>query len=433
MEALVVGGGRPLYGEVDIGGAKNAALPILAATVIHGGKYRIRRCPDITDVELAGEIIAALGGRAYRQKDALLVDTTDVCRWRIPGHLMRKMRASVLFLGALLARFGKAELTMPGGCPLGRRPIDLHLQALAQMGAEVMLTEQEIHCRADRLHGGTVSLPFPSVGATENVLLAAMSAHGTVELLGGAQEPEIADLAEFLREMGGDVEGCDGRWIVRGRSSLHGASHEVLPDRIETATYLCAAAGCGGKIEVKNTCGDLLLPVLEALERSGCKINCSENSIGLEAPERLHAPGHVETAPYPGFPTDAQAILMAALLRMEGTCCFSEGIFESRFGHVSQMQRLGAEICCGGCTACVTGVPRLRGAIVEGCDLRATAALIIAALQAEGKSTVFGLKHLDRGYNNPEKNLRNLGADIVRWGLPDACNNSTGNFCCHGV
>lgn len=417
MEALVIGGGRPLYGEVEIGGAKNAVLPVLAATVIHGGKYCIQNCPDITDVALAAEIIAALGGNAYRQGTTLLVDTAGVCRWRIPAHLMMKMRASVLFLGALLARFGKAELTMPGGCPLGRRPIDLHLQALAQLGAEMTLVEQEIHCKADRLHGGTVVLPFPSVGATENVLLAATACRGTVTLLGAAREPEIGDLVKFLRAMGADITGGDGQWTIRGGAPLRDACHTVLPDRIETATYLCAAAGCGCSIRLKNTDGRLLLPVLEALEKAGCHLTYTKNEIYMESPERLKTPGHVETAPHPGFPTDAQALLMAALLRMEGVCCFSEGVFECRFGHVSQMQRLGADICIGGCTACVAGVPELHGAVVEGCDLRATAALIIAALQAEGKSTVFGLKHLDRGYDNLEKNLRNLGADIVRCGL----------------
>ena len=286
------------------------------------------------------------------------------------------------------------------------------------MGAEVTLVEQEIYCRAEHLHGGTVALPFPSVGATENVLLAATACRGTVTLLGGAREPEIADLAEFLCAMGVEISGGDGQWTVRGGAKLHGTAHCVLPDRIETATYLCAAAGCGGKVCLKNTKGELLLPVLEALEAGGCRIKYSDNEITLESSGRLRSPGHVETAPYPGFPTDAQAILMAALLRMEGSCCFSEGVFECRFGHVSQMRRLGADICTGGCTACVTGVPALYGTAVEGCDLRAAAALVIAAMQAEGKSTVFGLKHLDRGYDSLEKNLRKLGAELVRCGLP---------------
>ena len=433
MEALVISGGKSLCGEVTISGAKNAVLPILAATVIHGGRYRIGNCPDITDVDRALEIIASLGGSASRQGKLLLVDTTGICRWQIPAYLMMKMRASILFLGALLARFGKAEMTLPGGCPLGRRPIDLHLQALAQMGAEVTLAEQQIHCRTNCFHGGTITLPFPSVGATENVLLAAVACRGAVCLTGGAREPEIEDLIRFLCAMGADIKGEKGEWIVHGGNTLHDTDHRVLPDRIETATYLCAAAGCGGRIRLKHTDGTLLLPVVEVLKDAGCEIRCSDHEISLQAPQRLRAPGCVTTAPYPGFPTDAQALLMAALLRMEGSCCLTEGIFENRFSHVRQMQRLGGDIQIKGCTACLRGVPVLRGAVVEGCDLRAAAALIIAAMQAEGKSTVFGLKHLDRGYDNMEQNLRRLGADVVRCGLSGPCNNSTGNFCCYGV
>ena len=414
MKTLVVGGGRPLYGEVDIGGAKNAVLPVLAATMLSGGTYEIRHCPNITDVSLAVEIITVLGGRASRQGTTLLVDTTGACRWQVPASLMAKMRASVLFLGALLARFGRAELTMPGGCPLGRRPIDLHLQALAQLGAEVTLVEQEILCSAPRLHGGTITLPFPSVGATENVLLAATACRGTVVLRGAAKEPEIADLVTFLQAMGADITGGDGTWIIRGGAALGSACHTVLPDRIETATYLCAAAGCGGKIRLKQTDEQLLLPVLESLEAAGCRITCLPGEISLEAPPRLKSPGLVETAPYPGFPTDAQALLMAALLRMDGICRMTEGIFDCRFGHVPQMRRLGAEIQISGACACVTGVETLRGTYLEGCDLRATAALLLAALQAEGKSVVFGLKHLDRGYDTLEENLRRLGADVRR-------------------
>lgn len=414
MEALVVRGGRALNGEVEIGGAKNAVLPILAATMINGGTYEIHHCPNITDVTVAAEIITALGGRVDRQGTTLLVDTTGACRWQVPASLMAKMRASVLFLGALLARFGKAEVTMPGGCPLGRRPIDLHLQALARLGAEVTLVEQEILCKAPRLHGGTVVLPFPSVGATENVLLAATACRGTVILQGGAREPEINDLVDFLRAMGADITGGEGQWVIGGDAPLQDASHTVLPDRIETATYLCAVAGCGGKLCLKQTDGRLLQPVLETLETAGCQIGCRPGEITLYAPERLVTPGSVETAPYPGFPTDAQALLMAALLRMEGRCCFTEGIFDGRFGHVPQMRRLGGNILVSGASAWVTGTPTLHGTWVQGGDLRATAALVLSALQAKGESTVFGIKHLDRGYDTLEENLRRLGGDVVR-------------------
>ncbi len=428
MEALIVAGGKPLHGAVDIGGAKNAVLPILAATMLYGGTYEIHHCPNITDVSFAVEIISALGGRASRQGTTLLVDTSGVCRWQIPAFLMEKMRASVLFLGALLARFGKAELTMPGGCPLGQRPIDLHLNALTQLGAEITQSDREIFCSAPRLHGGTIILPFPSVGATENILLAATAGHGIVTLRGAAREPEITDLVKFLRGMGADIEGADGEWTVRGGAALRGTSHTVLPDRIEAATYLCGTAGCGGAIRLRGIHGQLLQPVLEMLESAGCRIGMEADEITLNAPQKLRSPGVVKTAPYPGFPTDAQALLMAALLRMEDSCCFTEEIFDRRFGHVPQMCRLGADIQVTGPSACVTGVKALKGTCLKGSDLRATAALVLAAMQAEGKSMIFGLKHLNRGYDNLEENLRRLGADIVHAQFHPMSNNTTGNF-----
>ena len=427
MEALVISGGRPLCGTVEIGGAKNALLPIMAATVIHGGAYLLHHCPQITDADLAAGIIESLGGHVSRLGTDLWIDTTNLCRWEIPRDLMANMRASVLFLGALLARFGRAVLTMPGGCPLGRRPIDLHLEAMARMGVGVCLYEDEIHCEGS-LHGCTIDLRFPSVGATENVLLAATACEGTVILQNGAQEPEISDLAAFLRAMGAQIEEQDGTYRIHGGRLLHGASHTILPDRIETATYLCAAAGCGGDVTVERTDSRLLCPVLRVLEQAGCRIHTYETSIRLQA-EGLRGVEDLETAPYPGFPTDAQAIVMAAMLRAEGSTRFSESIFERRFGHVPQMQKFGAKIETSGPTALVTGVSRLHNAVCEATDLRAAAALVLTALQAEGKSSVFGLKHLDRGYDNLVENLQNLGAEIVR--LP--CNNTTGNFLSDGV
>ncbi len=415
MEALVIDGGTPLVGTLDIGGAKNAALPILAATVIWGGVYCLENCPQITDVSLAGQIIEALGGRVHRTDGVLQVDTTDVCRWEIPDTLMGKMRASVLFLGALLARFGKAVLTMPGGCPLGQRPIDLHLQAMAQMGAEVTLQEQGIVCEAPALHGCTMELPFPSVGATENVLLAATACRGTVTLHGAAREPEIGALIGFLEKMGAQITGRDTQTLVIcGGLPLQGVRYRVPPDRMETASYLCMAAGCGGNVTLRHTDGRLLLPVLQVLERAGCAVKMAADEVLLAAPRQLRAVEAVETAPYPGFPTDAQAPMMAALLRAQGSSRFSEGVFSRRFGHVPQLKKFGADIDLTGCTALVRGVERLHGAQVKSCDLRASAALIAAALQAEGKSTVFGLNHLDRGYDNLEGKLRQLGARVYR-------------------
>ena len=413
MEALRICGGKPLYGTIEISGAKNAVLPILAATVICGGKYVIHNCPDITDVALAEEILQSLGGQTARVGNTLTVDTRGLSEWEIPAALMAQMRASVLFLGPLLARFGKVVLTMPGGCPLGRRPIDLHLDAMSQMGAAVTLQEGEIRCEASRLHGCSIELPFPSVGATENALMAAVACHGTVTLRNAAQEPEVGDLICFLRSMGADIRG-DGTdiLVVAGGTALHDADHTVLPDRIETATWLCAAAGCGGEVCLKGTDGGLLQPVLEVLERAGCRIRQEQTGLRILAEQPLRAAGQIETAPYPGFPTDAQALVMAAFLRAEGCTRFSENIFERRFGHVEQLRRFGASIETAGPTALICGVPKLTAASAEGCDLRATAALVVAALQAPGESRISGLKHLRRGYDNPEGKLRALGVDV---------------------
>lgn len=424
MEALIVSGGRPLEGTVEIHGAKNAVLPILAATVLHGGVYRLHHCPEITDVRLAAEIIATLGGNVRRFGQCLEVDTTGVCRWTVPPELMARMRASVLFLGPLLVRFGRAELTMPGGCPLGRRPIDLHLAAMAQMGAEIRLEENRIVCQAGQLHGCRLELPFPSVGATENALLAAVGCRGTVTIRGGAEEPEIGDLVCFLQAMGAEICRKDGSWLVHGGAPLCGAVHTVLPDRIETATYLCAVAGCGGNVRLTGTDLSLLQPVALALEAAGCRIEEEPGGVRLQSEGRLRAVERLETAPYPGFPTDAQALMMAALLRADGTSGFYENIFERRFHHVAQLRKLGAKIETAGLFAQVYGVPHLHGAALEAPDLRAAAAIIIAAMQAEGKSSISGIKHLERGYDSLAVNLKYLGAEIA----PVRCKNTTGNF-----
>ncbi len=415
MEALVVYGGNPLNGTVEISGAKNAALPILAATVRHGGTYILRNCPNIADVELAAEIIRLLGGTVQRQGRTLLVDTQQLEGWQIPASLMERMRASVLFLGAVLGRFGRAQLTLPGGCPLGRRPIDLHLEVMSELGAVVTMQDGEIRCCGEQLHGAEICFPVPSVGATENFLLAATACRGTAVLHHAAREPEVVDLACFLRAMGASIEGVGTDTIVvRGGEPLSGATYTVLPDRIETATYLCAAAGCGGDVTLLGTDGDLLLPVLEALEQAGCQIQRGRDSLRLTRTEPLRAVPEVMTAPYPCFPTDAQAPLMAALLRAEGETSVTETVFDSRFGHVDGLRAFGASIHIAGPVARINGVERLHSAQVQGGDLRGTAALVLAALQAPGKSLIFGLNHLDRGYDDIEGNLQKLGADVRR-------------------
>lgn len=415
MQALLVRGGSPLHGTIEISGAKNAALPILAATVLCGGKYVIHNCPEITDVALAEEILQSLGGKTARVGKTLTVDTRELSRWEIPSSLMAQMRASILFLGPLLGRFGRAVLTMPGGCPLGRRPIDLHLDAVSQMGAAVTLQEGEIRCEAPRLHGCTIAFPFPSVGATENALLAAVACHGTVTVSNAAREPEIGDLIRFLQSMGADIrDDGAGTLMICGGAALHDTDHTVLPDRVETATFLCAVAGCGGEAVLRRTDAALLQPVAEVLERAGCSLTQQEDRLSICADLPLKAAGQIETAPYPGFPTDAQALVMAAMLRAGGDTRFSETVFERRFAHVAQLRRFGARIETSGPTALVRGVQALHPAHVEGGDLRATAALIVAALQAPGESKILGLNHLHRGYDSLEDKLRRLGADLVQ-------------------
>ena len=359
------------------------------------------------------EILRVLGGRVTQVADVLSVDTRDLCRCTVPGYLMRKMRASVLFLGPLLARFGCAELTMPGGCPLGGRPIDLHLEAMSRMGAAVTWMEENICCRGPVLHGCSITFRFPSVGATENALMAAVGCHGTVTIYNAAREPEVSDLIVFLQAMGADIQGAGTDTLtVTGSGALHDADYTVMFDRIEAATYLCAAAGCGGEVTLIGAQENCLVPVTDVLRRAGCEIKEEGGALILQSTGVLTAVGEIETGPYPGFPTDVQAPMMAALLRAKGCTRFSETVFENRFGHIVELQRFGANIDRTGTAAQVTGVERLHGAQAEACDLRAAAALILAALQAQGESRIYGLKHLYRGYANPVEKLSSLGASL---------------------
>jgi len=413
MEHLIIRGGRPLCGTVTINGAKNAVLPILAATVLKSGTYAIHNCPDISDVTLASEILHALGGSVIRSGRLLLVDTSGIDRWTIPGELMCRMRASILFLGPLLARFGQAELTMPGGCPLGRRPIDLHLEAITRMGASVTLQDDRIICEASSLRGGDICFPFPSVGATENALLAATACRGITTIKHAAQEPEIADLIGFLQTMGAEISGAGTDLLaVKGGAPLSDSAYGVMPDRIETATYLCAVAACGGDVTLRCAKADHQCPVLEALCRAGCIICGTPDGLRIVSNGTLSGIGEIATAPWPGFPTDAQALLMSALLRAEGESRFVETVFEGRMGHVPQLRRFGGQIETVGSTALVRGVRKLYGAQADAGDLRAAAALVIAALQAPEESVITGINHLHRGYDNLEEQLSGLGAWI---------------------
>ena len=413
MQILSVTGGAPLYGSVSIHGAKNSVLPILAAAVLCQSPCVLHNCPQIEDVSAALEILEYLGCRTERQGGSIFVDARQMTACDIPPELAGRMRSSIVFLGALAARMGQARIALPGGCPLGARPIDLHLAALRAMGAEIAADGESVHCRAEKLHGVHIRLPFPSVGATENILLAATRCSGCMTVENAAMEPEITDLIGFLRSAGANIAGAGtAELTVHGGAPLHGTTYTVLPDRIETATYLCAAAACGGKLELRRTAGELLSPVITALRASGCKIEQRHNTLQIISDGRLNAPGKIVTAPYPGFPTDAQAPLMAALLRAKGESEFVETIFENRLRHTAQLRKMGARIVTDGQRAVVSGVERLYGAALQAQDLRAGAALVIAALSADGKSEISGVKHIKRGYDSLEENLKSLGADI---------------------
>lgn len=413
MSYYEIQGGRPLYGSLAVHGAKNSVLPILAACLLAPGQSVIHNCPDLSDVAATLDILRLLGCRADREGDTVVIDATALSRWDIPEHLMREMRSSVIFLGALLARLGTAELSYPGGCELGPRPIDLHLSALRALGAEILEEQGALCCRGNSLRGREVCLSIPSVGATENAMLTACGCPGLTTIVGAAQEPEIVDLQNFLLAMGARISGAGTPAIsVQGGVALHPAQYRVMGDRIAAATYLCAAAAARGEIELTGVPPETLTAVLSCLEEAGCTLHTGPDRIALACAAPLRGISPVRTAPYPGFPTDGQAILMAALAGGEGATLFVENIFDARYRHVDELRRMGADIQLAGRAAMVSGVGRLYGAAVRSTDLRGGAALVVAGLGAEGTTQVSELRHIRRGYQELDKNLRTLGADI---------------------
>lgn len=418
MQKLKITGGRRLCGELEIQGAKNSALPLMSACVLVGGSCRLRRVPVLADVHAAARIINRLGCRCRREGGDVLTDSSVLTSADIPDELMRSMRSSVIFLGALLGRAGECRLSYPGGCELGPRPIDLHLSALRKLGAVITEEHGTLRCTCPNgLKGTRIELSFPSVGATENIMLAACTAEGETVISGAAREPEIEDLANFLNACGAQISGAGGhRIVINGveRSQLHGTDHEVMPDRIAAATYLCAAAVTGGEALIKGAPAEHSGALTDVLRQAGCRIFESGRGLYLTAPARLKAVPMIRTCPYPGFPTDAQAVVMAALTRARGTGMIVERIFENRFRHVDELIRMGADIKTEGRVAVVTGVDRLSGAAVVAPDLRGGAALCVAACAAEGETEVSGLNLIDRGYEAIEKALTDLGGKADR-------------------
>ena len=415
MSQLLIRGGRPLRGEVAIQGAKNSVLPILAATLLTAGQVEVRNCPRLRDVDASVRILQSLGCQARWEGTSLLVDTAGLNGCAISDTLMREMRSSAIFLGAILARCGQAELSYPGGCELGPRPIDLHLNGLRELGAEIDDSGGLLHCRAARLQGRELVLSLPSVGATENLMLAACGAEGVTTICNAAREPEIGDLQDFLNACGGKVSGAGTSAItIEGGRQLHGCAYTVMPDRIAAATYLCAVASAGGEGFLRGAREQHLSTVTAVLREAGCDVRRSAEGIACACRGRPKAVRPVRTAPYPGFPTDAQAVLMAALLRSRGTTVFEENIFENRYRHVDELTRMGADIRVAGRVAVVTGTEILHGTNLRCTDLRGGAALCVAALAAEGQTHVSEIGHIDRGYQDIVGDLRALGADIAR-------------------
>ena len=416
METLTIYGRKPLHGIAYAHGSKNSALPILAATLLLPDFSCIHNCPKLSDVAAAREILEALGCKTTAKNHTVTVDATTVTACEIPDALMLKMRSSVMFLGAILGRMGEARLSAPGGCEIGLRPIDLHISAMRQMGANVQMEHGKLRFTTPKgLHGAQITLAFPSVGATENILLAAATAKGRTILQGAAREPEIVDLATFLNAAGAKIHGAgDSTIYIDGVKALHGTEHDVIPDRIEAASYLLAGAITGGAVCVQNMCPTHIGALFPIFEEMGCLVKFGKTQVDVKAPERLKPVKMTRTMPYPGFPTDAQALLSAALTVANGTSVLIENIFESRYKHAPFLARFGAKISVEGRMEVIEGVPKLHGAVVNAPDLRGGMALVLAGLAAEGETVVHGLSHIDRGYEAPQEAFTNLGATIKR-------------------
>lgn len=415
MENLIISGGIRLEGKTRLQGSKNSSLPILAACAAVNGISVIHNCPRITDVDIAVAILERLGCRVSREGGTVTVDSGDINCSAIPEELMSEMRSSIIFLGALLARFGRGSATLPGGCEIGLRPIDMHIAAFRSMGVVIEESGGSMECTAPNgLAPCRISLSFPSVGATENIMLASLAAKGETVITNAAREPEIKDLADFLNECGAKIIGA-GQSVIRiyGGRRLTGAEHRVIPDRIVASTYMACAAVTGGRAVVTEVEREHLAPVIPVFELCGCKIDFANGEMSVTAPKRAERIKHLRTMPYPGFPTDSQALVTAVAATARGTSIISERVFENRFRHVPELIKMGADIRVeDSCVAVVEGVPSLHGAKVTASDLRGGSALIAAALGARGESVIDGVRHVLRGCEDVCGNLSRLGADI---------------------
>ena len=412
MLNYIIQGGNKLEGEVKVSGSKNASLPIIAASMLNGNQSKLYNVPTIHDIQIALKILKILGCKVKKTNNKILIDSSNITSYEIPYPLMRQMRSSVIMAGAIIGRFKNAIFSYPGGCDIGTRPIDLHLSGFRKLGINIIEEGGFIRCSCGKIIGTEIHLDFPSVGATENLMLASVYAEGETVITNPAMEPEIVDLQNFLNKMGAIVEGAGTNIIkIKGVNKLKEVSYTIMPDRIEAGTLLCSAAITGGTIELKNAIPDHISPILSKLEECGCKTEVKKDKISLIAPRRLIST-EIKTLPYPGFPTDMQSIFGAMLTTAKGTSVIIETIFENRYKYTNELIRMGAKITIEGKMPIIKGVKRLSGAEVLATDLRGGAAMVIAGLQAKGKTKINNIEYILRGYENLDKKLNSIGANI---------------------
>ena len=414
MASYVIEGGRKLTGEVDISGSKNASLPIIAATLLNKGITKLYNVPNIHDVQIMLKILKVLGCKIKKSSGKIVIDSRKINKKEIPEELMNQMRSSVILAGALISRNKEVVFSYPGGCDIGARPIDLHLEGFRKIGIDIEEKSGYIKCNCDNIIGSEIALDFPSVGATENIMLASIYGEGTTIIKNAAREPEIIDLQNFLIKMGANIEGAGESVItIEGINKIKkDISYTVMPDRIEAGTMLCAAAITGGNIKINKVIPEHISSIIYKLEKMGCIINSKKNSIYIEAPKKLKAED-IKTMPYPGFPTDMQSIMASVLTVSKGSSIVVENIFENRYKYTNELIKMGAKIKVEGKTAVFKGVRKLSGAKVKSTDLRGGAALVVAGLAAKGKTEITNIEYILRGYENLEGKLKKLGAKII--------------------
>lgn len=412
MKSYIIEGGKKLEGTVKISGSKNASLPILAATILSEKTNKLYNVPQIKDTKTTLEILKLLGCKIKQNSGKIEINSKHITKTEIPEHLMREMRSTVIMAGALLGRFKEVTFSYPGGCDIGSRPIDLHINAFKKLGVEITEEAGFIKCKANKIIGTNIDLDFPSVGATENIILATVLSTGTTTINNAAMEPEIIDMVQFLKKMGAKIQGeGTNQIIIDGVEKLSGVSYNIMPDRIEAGTILCAVAATGGNVTLDNVMPEHLTAVINKLEETGCKIEINNKKITLNAPKKLKSID-IKTMTYPGFPTDLQQIFAAMLVKASGTSIIVENIFESRYKYISELRKMGAKITVEGKTAIIKGARKINATTVVCTDLRGGAALVIAGLMAKGKSRVENIGYIQRGYENLENKLGSLGAKI---------------------